>query len=68
MASSASVSDLDSTLTMMSLESEALGMSCRDCCLEGSRTVAMTVVFARLRYFSSRDRPRPLLAPEMRTV
>jgi len=60
-ASSASVGDVDSILTTISLLPSALGRLKRllESAASGLRTVAMTVVFGRLRYFLTKPAPRP---------
>jgi len=61
MASFASVSDVDSTLTRITLLPEAVGSLERawDSAAFGLRTVPMTVVLGRERYFLTKPSPIP---------
>lgn len=61
MASFASVSEMDSTLTRITLLPEAVGSLERawDSAAFGLRTVPMTVVLGRERYFLTKPSPIP---------
>lgn len=52
--------DVISSLTIKRLDPEALGRADRDSDLDGSRTVAITVVFGVDRYVATSPLPRPV--------